>query len=100
LLRSTEQDRFPRNFLRHYYYVYCLLDDPSVQKFIGTPEYAIRKIQRFRAGDNFDIASNEAFSLSDPATRTLFEIEYLKTAALYFKGKFHLPISWNASGKI
>jgi hypothetical protein len=42
-------------------------------------------MQRFRAGDNLDIASNEAFSLSDPATRTLFEVEYLKTAALYFK---------------
>jgi hypothetical protein len=42
-------------------------------------------MQRFRAGDNLDIASNEAFSLSDPATQTLFEVEYLKTAALYFK---------------
>jgi hypothetical protein len=26
-----------------------------VQKFIGTPEYAARKIQRFRMGDNLDI---------------------------------------------
>lgn len=81
---------FPRNFLRHYYDVYCLLDDPSVQKFIGTPEYAKRKMQRFRAGDNLDIASNDAFALSDPATRTLFEAEYLKTAALYFKGQIPL----------
>jgi hypothetical protein len=44
LLRSTEQDRFPRNFLRHYYDVYCLLDDPSVQKFIGKPEYAVQDL--------------------------------------------------------
>jgi hypothetical protein len=29
-------EAFPRNFLRHYYDVYYLLDDPSVQKFIGT----------------------------------------------------------------
>lgn len=39
--------------------------------------------------DNLDIASNDAFVLSDSATRILFEAEYLKTAALYFKGQFH-----------
>jgi hypothetical protein len=81
---------FPRNFLRHYYDVYCLLDDPSVQKFIGTPQYAERKRQRFRSGDNIDIASNEAFALSDREVRALFEAEYLKTAALYFKGQVPL----------
>jgi hypothetical protein len=55
-LASTEWDRgFSAQFLRHYYGVYCLLDDPSVQKFIGTPEYAVRKMQRFRMGDNLDI---------------------------------------------
>jgi hypothetical protein len=43
-----------------------------------------------QCGDNLDIANNEAFALSDPATRTLFEAEYLKTAALCFKGQIPL----------
>lgn len=47
--RQQAHGGFPRNFLRHYYDVYCLLEHPSVQKFIGTPEYAKHKMQRFRA---------------------------------------------------
>ena len=48
---------FPRNFLRHYYDRYCLPEEPSGRTFIGTAAYAARRIQRFRSGDNLDIAS-------------------------------------------
>jgi len=78
---------FPKNFLRHYYDLYCLLDSPDVQAFIGTPTYHARKVKRFRAGDNLDIASNEAFLLRDPAVRTLYETKYRETAALYYAGQ-------------
>lgn len=84
---QQEADAFPKNFLRHYYDLYCLLDSPEVQAFIGTPEYHARKQVRFRQGDNLHIASNEAFLLSNPAARARYEAEYKKTAALYYAGQ-------------
>lgn len=78
---------FPKNFMRHYYDLYCLLDDPETLSFIGTPAYHARKIERFRAGDNLDIASNEAFQLSDPKVRKLYETKYRETEALYYTGQ-------------
>lgn len=78
---------FPKNFLRHYYDLYCLLASPEVQAFIGTPAYHARKVECFRAGDNLDISSNEAFLLRDPAARALYETKYRETAALYYAGQ-------------
>lgn len=78
---------FPANFMRHYYDVHQLLAQPEVKKFIGTDAYEARKRQRFRKDDNLKIAENEAFLLSDPKTRALYESEYRKTAALYYKGQ-------------
>ena len=83
--------RGPKNFLRHYYDLYCLLESPEVQAFIGTPTYHARKVERFRTGDNLDIASNEAFLLSDPAVRTLYATKYRETAALYYAGQVPFP---------
>ncbi|MES2264274.1 MAG: nucleotidyl transferase AbiEii/AbiGii toxin family protein [Pseudomonadota bacterium] len=85
--RLAEADGFPPNFLRHYYDVYCLLAMPEVVAFIGTPEYAARKKQRFRTGDELVIARNLAFQLNDQAERARFEAEYRKTAALYYAGQ-------------
>ncbi|MDI7864678.1 nucleotidyl transferase AbiEii/AbiGii toxin family protein [Rhizobiaceae bacterium n13] len=34
--KQQETGQFPVNFLRHYYDVYCLLEQPDVQAFIGT----------------------------------------------------------------
>jgi len=78
---------FPPNFLRHYYDVYQLLALDSVQKFVGTKEYHEYKDKRFRGADNRNIASNDAFTLSEPATRSLYEAEYKKGADLYYKGQ-------------
>ena len=74
----------PQNFMRHYYDISQLLDHPDVTAFIGTPKYHARKEVRFRAGDNQNIAENEAFLLSDPATREQYAIAYQATASLYF----------------
>lgn len=82
-----ETGRLPPNFLRHYYDVYCLLGQPEVLDFIGTPAYEARKRQRFRAADERVIARNPAFVLADPYRRTTFATEYARTAALYYQGQ-------------
>ena len=78
---------FPKNFLRHYYDLYCLLDCPSVLGFIKTDRYQTRKIERFPRSDNLVISQNPAFLLSDSQDRKLFESEYLKVASLYYQGQ-------------
>lgn len=85
--RLAEANEFPANFLRHYYDVFCLLDLQEVQDFMRTPAYQERKRQRFRTGDELTIAKNPAFTLSDPAQRTLFDREYRKSSALYYQGQ-------------
>jgi hypothetical protein len=77
----------PPNFLRHYYDISQLLDHPEVTAFIATPEYHARKEQRFRKDDKLIIAENEAFLLSDPATREQYTLAYQATAPLYFSGQ-------------
>lgn len=80
-------DAFPANFMRHYYDIYCLLDLPEVQTFIGTPAYEAHKVQRFRSGDELDAAKNPALTLEDREERARFAGEYKKTASLYYKGQ-------------
>lgn len=82
-----EKGRLPPNFLRHYYDVYCLLGQPDVLDFIGTPAYEARKRQRFRAADEKVIARNPAFVLGDSTWRRAFAAEYTRTAALYYQGQ-------------
>ena len=82
---------FPPNFLRHYYDIYKLLGLPEVQAFIGTKEYHDYKDKRFRGGDNRDIATNDAFLLSDPQVREMYEVEYKKSVDLYYKGQVPFP---------
>jgi hypothetical protein len=79
----------PTNFLRHYYDVHQLLEVAEVQSFIGTPAYLEHKTKRFRS-ENKNVAESDAFKLKDQATRTLFESEYAKTAALYYRGQVPL----------
>lgn len=85
--RQQESGAFAKNFLRHYYDIYCLLDQADVQAFLGTPAYHAHKQARFPKADNQHIASNEAFLLSDPAVRALYETKYRETAALYYAGQ-------------
>lgn len=85
--KQQETQQFPANFLRHYYDVYCLLDQPDVQAFIGTEAYIAHKQKRFPKADNQDINSNPAFSLSKPETFQLYERAYERTSALYYHDK-------------
>jgi hypothetical protein len=86
--RQQQNNReLPPNFLRHYYDISQLLDHPDVVEFIGTPEYHARKEQRFRRDDNLIIAENEAFLLSDAATREQYTLAFQATAPLYFGGQ-------------
>lgn len=85
--RQQEEATFPVNFMRHYYDVFCLLQVPTVQEFIGTDAYWNHKSKRFPAADNQIIAENEAFRLKDSETRQLYEAAYEKTLGLYYKGR-------------
>ncbi len=90
--RQQESGSFPINFMRHYYDVYCLLEQPEIQEFIGTYEYKKHKKKRFRSGDNPSIKENEAFILSDMKTRKDFEKAYQDTRALYYKDQPELDL--------
>jgi len=83
--QQQESGKFPVNFMRHYYDVYCLLQDKETIKFIGTTNYIAHKDWRFRAGDNQVIAENEAFLLRNPATRGLYKSAYGSTRTLYYQ---------------
>lgn len=78
---------FPPNFMRHYYDVYSLLQDPTVQAFIGTQAYLDHKTKRFPRADNPVIAENETFVLSDPDVRQKLQKAYAASSALYFRGQ-------------
>ena len=83
--QQQDKGELPQNFMRHYYDISQLLKHPDVANFIGTPEYQKRKKVRFRTGDNLNISENEAFLLSDPATRDQYALAYQATASLYFE---------------
>jgi len=85
--QQQEMRELPQNFMRHYYDISQLLEHPDVKDFIGSPEYQERKKVRFRAGDNLNISENEAFLLSDPATRDQYALAYQATASLYFNNQ-------------
>ena len=84
---QQEKSTSPRDFMRHYYDIYELLQRPDVQAFIGTDEYETHKIKRFRRADNQNIAQNQAFILSDPATHKLYKQAYKESSALYHGDK-------------
>ncbi len=85
--RQQENGEPALDFMRHYYDAYKLLQRADVQAFIGTDAYAAHKTKRFRQGDNPNIAENQAFILSDPTTRKLYEKAYAGTSALYYQDK-------------
>ncbi len=85
--KQQESGDFHENFMRHYYDVHELLKRENVQTFIGAPDYLAHKKKRFRTADEPDISRNEAFVLSEPATRAAYEKEYEKTSALYYRDR-------------
>jgi hypothetical protein len=82
-LKSNES--FPKNFLRHYYDIYCLLGLEEVRQFIKTKEYQDLKIKRFRGGAELAMADNPAFLISNSDERLFLSKEYRKMAGLYYR---------------
>lgn len=86
--KQQEQGGFPENFMRHYYDVYCLLQNKSVLEFIGTPAYESHKEKRFPKADlKVPLYENEAFLLRDKNTYALYKQEYEKRRGLYYRGQ-------------
>ena len=85
--KQQETGELPSDFMRHYYDVYSLLRRPEIQSFIGTAVYKQHKQDHFPNADNQNIASNEAFLLSDPKTQATYKTAYAVGGALYYKGQ-------------
>ena len=90
--KQQEDGTMPKNFMRHYYDVYCLLQDKDILEFIGTGEYKAHKERRFPKADNQNIAENEAFILSNENTFKLYEAAYKSTSALYYREQPSLKV--------
>ena len=85
--KYMEGINLPPNFMRHYYDLYCLLEDEEVQKSIGSEAYQEHKEKRFPKADNKCIAANEAFIISNSAIRETMKEAYQASASLYYKGQ-------------
>lgn len=72
---DPDRDR-PRDFLRHYYDLYRLLEVPRVKAFIGTADYESYKKQKIRASDAKEFETREPFRLEDSKKYVLFEDEF------------------------
>jgi len=83
--RQQAGDIVPQNFMRHYYDIFCLLNDADVQAFIGTDAYLQHKAHRFPDADEKDLMLNGAFLLDDADTRRAYAAAYAKTRALYYR---------------
>lgn len=88
--QQQENESDPIPFMRHYNDVAQLLNQERVLNFIGTKEYEEHKQRRFRAGDEKVIANNEAFLLTDRATRDSYSEAYEKTSSLYYRKQISL----------
>ncbi len=98
LYKEGSIGNLPANFIRHYYDIYQLIDQPEVQAFIGTLEYENFKIERF-GSDDTKISKSDAFQLTSLADRQLFEKEYARSESLYFKGRPSLEKILSRIGK-
>ena len=69
------------NFIRHYYDVYCLLQDQFVQDFIQTNAFEEYKQKLFK----MPLADNQAFLLEEKDIFSLFKKEYISKKSLYYR---------------
>ena len=78
---------FSENFMRHYYDLYHLLGTKDVREFIKTDSYHKHKYDRFRSGDNLNIAENPAFNFKKRKALSLYKAQYEQSKTLYYKDK-------------
>ena len=72
----------PREFLRHYYDLFRLLEVKRVADFIGTPEYDGYMAEKLRGKDLEEFKARDAFNLPDRSLFELFEREYASMNSL------------------
>lgn len=76
------------NFIRQYYDIYYLLQQPEVNEFISTEEYHNHKERRFPKPDyEIPIAENQAFLLEDSEFKTKLVRDYINSKGLYYNGQ-------------
>jgi hypothetical protein len=86
--KFKESGRVDKNFMRHYYDVYCLLDLPEIKKFVGSADYIKRKGERFPDKDEPNkLNKNPAFTKQSADDFALLESNYLATMNLYYQGQ-------------
>ena len=79
---------FPANFMRHYYDVYCLLQNDGVRGFAQTDAFEVHRKKRFpRIDYAIPLAENQAFLLSDPEDFDVLKKAYVGKRALYYQGQ-------------
>jgi hypothetical protein len=84
--KDSESAEKPKNFMRQYYDVYCLLKNQQVLDFIGSDEYLAHKAARFRGADKLiPLSEHPALLLSDKTIRKSFEERYKSTEKLYYR---------------
>jgi len=81
--KDPEKDR-PRQFMRHYYDLYRLLEVQRVLEFIPTKEYQDYKREKLRGQDAEEFKTREPFTIPDAQTRTLFGEEFKSLRGLLF----------------
>lgn len=77
-----------KNYMRQYYDIYCLLQEETVQDFLGTDEYLTHKDKRFPKIDQLtDIKHNQAFLLTSDEIKSTLRNRYHLTSSLYYKSQ-------------
>jgi len=85
--RQDPQKDNPREFLRHYYDLYILLDKKRVQNFIGTKNYEVYKKEKLRGKDLEEFESLEPFKINNKEIYHSFEASYRSISPLLLSTK-------------
>lgn len=85
--QQQEKGAMDRNFMRHYYDVFMLLQRGDVKRFIGTGKYKEHKGKKFRSGDEKDLRKNEAFIMSDNEVFSFYNEKFIESLDLYYRGQ-------------
>ena len=82
--KQQETEGFPIDFMRHYYDVYCLLERPDVQAFIGTDAYKAHKDERFRPRRQSEHCRERGLHPERPGNAQAYATAFEDSKALYY----------------
>ncbi len=86
--RYKESGKIDKNFIRHYYDIYCLLDMDEIKNFVGTSGYIRRKKERFpKLDDPENLNTNLAFKIENTRDFETLNTSYRLTSNLYYNGQ-------------